>query len=122
MIEAEPKLPFKENTKTVATDSNGSFMDVVYGNAQVTSEPVSPQEARNIINKQTESRVKVVTEQTLTISAPGQGVIATAVYQRTLTNLDDKGNLRSPTNSSGRHVNNFSVSVGPVTVSKPRSP
>ena len=122
VIEAEPKLPFKENTKTVTTDSNGSFTDVVYGNARVTLEPVSSREARDIINKQTESRVRVVTEQTLIISAPGQGVIATAVYQRTFTNLDDKGNLRSPTNSSGRHVNNFSVSVGPVTVSKPKSP
>jgi RHS repeat-associated protein len=121
LIEAEPALPFKENEKSVTTDSNGSVTDIVFGNAKITSETVSPRDARSIIEKQVESRVKVVTEQTLTISAPGQGVIATAVYRRTITNLNDEGNLRSPTNSSGRHVNNFRISVTSVTVTKPQS-
>jgi len=84
VIEAEPAVLFKQNEKSVTTDSNGSFTDIVFGNAKVTSEPVSAQEARSIIEKQIESRAKVVTEQTLTISAPGQGVIATATYQRTM--------------------------------------
>ena len=120
LIEAEPALRFKENPKTVTTDSTGSFTDVVFGNSTITPKKVSSETALEIIQKQVESRVKVVTEQTLTISAPGQGVIATAVYQRTITNLDDMGNLKSPTNSSGRHVNNFRVSVTPVTVSRPK--
>jgi hypothetical protein len=122
VIEAEPKLVFKENPKSVTTDSSGSFTDVVFGNATVTSAPVSSQAALAIIQNQSESRVKLVTEQTLTISAAGQGVIATAVYQRTFTNLDDTGNLRSPINSTGGHVNNFRISVTTATVSKPKSP
>jgi RHS repeat-associated protein len=121
VIEAEPELPFMENTKTVTTDSNGSFTDLVYGNATITSEPVSGEAAAKIIKNQRENRSRVVTEQTLTI-ADGQEVIATAVYRRTFTNLDNKGNLRSPTNKLGRPVNNFSMSVGPVTVSPPKSP
>jgi RHS repeat-associated protein len=120
LIEAEPELRFKENPQTVTTDSNGSFTDVVGGNSTITSEPLSPEEARKTIYNQVESRVRVVTEQTLTISAPGQGVIATAVYQRTITNLDDQGNRRPATNSRGNHVNNFSISVTPVTVSRPK--
>jgi hypothetical protein len=120
VIEAEPELRFKENPQTVTTDSNGSFTDVVGGNSTITSEPLSPEEARKTIYNQVESRVRVVTEQTLTISSPGQGVIATAVYQRTITNLDDQGNRRPATNSRGNHVNNFSISVTPVTVSRPK--
>jgi hypothetical protein len=123
VIEAEPKLPFEENQGTVTTDANGSFTDIVAGNAEKTSTKVTPQEATKIIQNTIESRVKVVTEQTLTISTPGQGVIATAVYQRTITNLDDTGNRRPAFDSSGRrHVNNFSISVTPVTVSRPKSP
>ena len=122
VIEAEPALSLKENPKTVTTDSNGSFTDVVGGNSTITSERLSAQEVRDTICRQVESRVRVVTEQTLTISAPGQGVIATAVYRRTITNLNDQGNRRAATNSSGRYVNNFSISVTPVTVSRPKSP
>ena len=114
VIEAEPASDFKENRSTVTTDANGSFTDIVFGNASVTSAKVSPQDATQIVQNQIESRVKVVTEQTLTISAPNQGTIATAVYQRTITNLDEKGIRRSAFNSLGRHVNNFSISVTPV--------
>jgi len=122
VIQAEPKLAFKENPSTVITDANGSFTDIVFGDGTVTSTKVSPQQARQIVQNQIEGRVKVVTEQTLTISAPNRGVIATAVYQRTITNLDENGNRRPAVNSSGRHVNNFSISVTPVTVSRPTSP
>jgi len=124
LIEAEPALRFDENLSTVTTtDANGSFTDIVFGNAERSSAEVSPQKATQIVQKQIESRVKVVTEQTLTISAPNQGIIATAVYQRTITNLDEKGNRRPAFDSSGRrHVNNFSISMTPVTVSRPRSP
>jgi RHS repeat-associated protein len=121
VTESEPTLPFKENTSTVTTDDKGSFTDVVFGNARVTSDAVSGTDATSIVQNQLETRTKVVTEQTLTISAPGKGVIATAVYSRTITNLDDKGNLR-PAVENGRHVNNFRISVGPVTVSGPKSP
>jgi RHS repeat-associated protein len=123
VIEAEPTLKFEQNRSTVTTDANGSFIDMVFGNAKITSTEVSPQEATRILQNQIESRGKVVTEQTLTISAPNQGVIATAVYQRTITNLDDNGNRRPAFDSSGRrHVNNFSINVTPVTVSPPKSP
>ena len=116
-------MSFEENQRTVTTDANGSFTDIVAGNATVTSTKVSPQEATQMIQNQIESRVKVVTEQTLTISAPSQGIIATAVYQRTITNLDEKGNRRPAFDSSGRrHVNNFSINVTPVRVSRPKSP
>jgi hypothetical protein len=123
VIEAEPALDFKDNPSTVTTDANGSFTDIVFGNAALTPTKVSGQEATQIVQNQIESRVKVVTEQTLTISDPNQGVIATAVYQRTITNLDEKGNRRPAFDSSGRrHVNNFSINVTPVTVSRPKSP
>jgi hypothetical protein len=122
VIEAEPALSLKENPKTVTTDSNGSFTDVVGGNSTISSEKLSAREVQKTIYSQIESRVRVVTEQTLTISAPGQGVIATAVYRRTITNLDDQRNRRAATNSRGRYVNNFSISVTPVTVSRPKSP
>ena len=123
VIEAEPALAFKQNPTTITADANGSFTDIVFGNAKVTSEKVSPEEATKIVQNQIESRVKVVTEQTLTISAPNQGIIATAVYQRTITNLDENGNRRPAFDSSGRrHVNNFNINVGPVTVSPPTSP
>ncbi|HJP91658.1 MAG TPA: RHS repeat-associated core domain-containing protein [Pyrinomonadaceae bacterium] len=121
VTESEPTLPFKENTSSVTTDDKGSFTDVVFGNARVTSDKVSSNDATTILQNQLETPTKVVTEQTLTISAPGKGVIATAVYSRTITNLDDKGNLR-PAVENGRHVNNFRVNVGPVTVSRPKSP
>ena len=122
LIEAEPALDFKENPSTVTTDANGSFTDIVFGNAALTPNKVSGQEATQIVQNQIESRVKVVTEQTLTISAPNQGVIATAVYQRTITNLDENGNRRPAFDSSGRRVNNFQIIVTSVTVSRPKSP
>jgi hypothetical protein len=123
VTEAEPAWQLEENQSTVTTDANGSFTDIVSGNANISSNKVTPQEATQIVQKQIESRVKVVTEQTLTISAPGQGIIATAVYQRTFTNLDEKGNRRPAFDSSGRRrVNNFSINVTPVTVSRPKSP
>jgi hypothetical protein len=123
VIEAEPELSFEENQSTVTTDANGSFTDIVYGNATKTSDKVSPEEATEIVQKQIESRVRLVTEQTLTISAPSQGVITIAVYQRTITNLDERGNRCPAFDSSGRrHVNNFDIKVGPVTVSRPKSP
>jgi hypothetical protein len=123
VIKEIPALPFKQNPITVTTDANGSFTDLVYGNATESSQKVSPAEATKIVQDQIKTPTKVVTEQTLTISAPGQGVIATAVYERTFSNLDKNGNLqpyRDP--STGRHVNNFSVNVTPVTVSRPKSP
>jgi hypothetical protein len=123
VIEAEPALPFEENKSTVTTDANGSFTDIVFGNATTTSKKVSPEEATQIVQKQIESRVKVVTEQTLTIAGPNKEILATAVYQRTITNLDEQGNRRPAFDSSGRrHVNNFSITVGSVTVSRPSSP
>lgn len=123
VIKANPALAFEQSTTTVNTDANGSITDLVFGNAAVTNATVSPQDATKIVQKQIENPGEVVTEQTLTIEAPNQGVIATAVYQRTFTNLDDKGNRRPAFDSSGtRHVNNFSVSVTPVTVSRPKSP
>jgi hypothetical protein len=116
-------LPFEENKSTVTTDANGSFTDIVFGNATTTSKKVSPEEATQIVQKQIESRVKVVTEQTLTIAGPNKEILATAVYQRTITNLDEQGNRRPAFDSSGRrHVNNFSITVGSVTVSRPSSP
>ena len=122
LIKANPALPFSENPTTVITDDNGSFTDLVYGNATESPGEISGPEATKIAQKQIENPSEVVTEQTLEISAPNQGVIATAVYQRTFTNLDDKGNRRPAFDSSGRrHVNNFSVSVTPVTVSRPKS-
>ena len=121
VLEAEPALPFRESEKTVTTDANGSVYDLVYGNATVSTERLSPKDAIAAVEKQVESRVRVVSEQTITISAPGQGVIATAVYTRTITNLDN-GNRRPATNAAGRHVNNFSIDLGPVTVTKPKSP
>jgi len=122
LIKANPALPFSENTATVTTNDNGSFTDLVYGNATESLGEISGPEATKIAQKQIENPSEVVTEQTLEISAPNQGVIATAVYQRTFTNLDDKGNRRPAFDSSGRrHVNNFSVSVTPVTVSRPKS-
>jgi len=121
VLEAEPALPFRESEKTVTTDASGSVYDLVYGNATVSTGKLSPKDAKDAIDKQVESRVRVVTEQTITISAPGRGVIATAVYTRTFTNLDD-GNRRPAINAAGRHVNNFSFDVGPVTVKRPKSP
>jgi len=121
VLEAEPALPFRESERTVTTDANGSVFDLVYGNATVSTERLSAKEATDAIEKQVESRVRVVTEQTITISAPNQGVIATAVYTRTITNLDD-GTRRPATNAAGRHVNNFSFNAGPVKVTRPKSP
>lgn len=122
VIEAEPALPFRENKGSVTTDKDGQFTDIVTGRAQNTSEKVSGDEATRIVQNGIENRTKVVTDQTLTISAPGKGVIATAVYRRTITNLDENGNRRPAFNSSGRHINNYSVSVSSVTVSPPKSP
>jgi RHS repeat-associated protein len=123
LIKANPSLPFEENKSNVTTDANGSFTDLVFGNAIATPSKVSPEEATKIVQHQIESPTEVVTEQTLTIAAPNRGIIATAVYQRTFTNLDEKGNRRPAFDSSGRrHVNNFSISVTPVTVSHPKSP
>jgi len=121
VLEAEPALPFRESERTVTTDANGSVFDLVYGNATVSTERLSAKEATDAIEKQVESRVRVVTEQTITISAPNQGVIATAVYTRTITNLDD-GTRRPATNAAGRHVNNFSFNGGTVKVTRPKSP
>ena len=123
LIKATPSLPFEENTDTVTTNANGSFTDIVFGNANVTPNKVSPEEATRIVQHQIESPVEVITEQTLTIAAPNRGTIATAVYRRTITNLDEKGNRRLAFDSSGRrHINNFSVNVTPVKVSPPKSP
>jgi len=122
VIKANPALQFEQNTTTTTTDANGSITDIVFVNASVTSSKVSGPEATKIVQKQLENPGEAVTEQTLTIAAPNQGVIATAVYRRTITNLDDKGNRRPAFDSSGKkHVNNFSVNVTPVTVSRPKS-
>lgn len=123
VIKATPAFEFEENEKIVTTDANGSFTDIVFGNADVGPKKVSGEDATKIVQNQIESRTEVITEQKLTIAAANQGIIATAVYRRTFTNLDEKGNRRPAFDSSGRrHVNNFSVSVTPVTVSPPKSP
>jgi len=123
LIKANPSLRFDQNPSTVTTDANGSFTDLVFGNAKVGPDKVSPEEATKIIQNQIENPAEVISEQTLTIAGPNQKVIATAVYQRTITNLNDNGNRRPAFDSSGRrHVNNFSVNVTPVTVSPPKSP
>ncbi|HEY4423151.1 MAG TPA: LamG-like jellyroll fold domain-containing protein, partial [Pyrinomonadaceae bacterium] len=41
VIKANPALPFHENTQTVTTDANGSFTDIVYGNANESLDIVS---------------------------------------------------------------------------------
>jgi hypothetical protein len=123
VIKANPALEFSQNPRTVTTDVNGAFTDLVYANAIESVDKISPQEATKIVQKQIESPAEIVSEQTLTIADPNQRVIATAVYQRTFTNVDEKGNRRPAFDSSGRrHVNNFSVNVTPVTVSRPKSP
>lgn len=122
LIKQTPPLPFSESPTTVTTEADGSFGDAVYGNANESFDEVSGPEATKMVQKQIETPSEVVSEQTLEISDANQRVIATAVYQRTFTNLDDKGNRRPAFDSSGRrHVNNFSVSVTPVTVSRPKS-
>ena len=123
VLKEQPKLQFSQNTSTVTTDANGSFMDLVYGNATESSQKVSPADATQIVQDQIKIPTEVVTEQTLEISAPGQGVIATAVYQRTFSNLDSQGNIKPYQDpSTGRHINNFSISKTAVTVSRPKSP
>jgi RHS repeat-associated protein len=122
VIKAQPQLPFSQNPSTVTTDANGSFTDVVYGNSTESQQKVSPSDATKIVQNQVENPVEVVTRQTLTISSPGQGVIATAVYERTYSNLDSQGNLKPPRDSTGRHVNNISINVTEAKVSRPKSP
>ena len=64
VLEAEPRLPHKENKAQITPDSNGSFDDIVSGRAQDTSFEVSGEEATKIVQKQIENRTHVVTEQT----------------------------------------------------------
>lgn len=106
-----------ENRSSVKTGPDGSFPDLVTGNASVTNYELSDVQQTRAVQKQIESSTTVTTRQTLVISAPGYGVLGTAVYERTFSNMD--GPNRRPAIDGGRHINNFSVSITPVTMSYP---
>ncbi len=110
-------LTTRENPQAVQTDANGSFSDLVTGNANVSNYQLTPTEQTQRVQRQIESSTSVTTIQTLTISAPGYGVLGTAVYDRNFSNMD--GQVRRPAVVNGRHVNNFTVSTTPVTMSYP---
>jgi hypothetical protein len=107
-----------QNPSAAQTNANGAFFDLVTGNANVSNYELSQSEAQLVVNNQVESRTSFTTIQTLTISAPGYGVLGTAVYERTFTNMDGP-NRRPAINARGRHVNNFTVSATPVTMTYP---
>jgi RHS repeat-associated protein len=107
-----------ENRSGVQTDASGSFRDVVTGNANLSNYQLSRGEAQQVVNAQVESNTSFTTRQTLTISAPGYGVLGTAVYERTFTNMDGP-NRRPAINAAGHHVNYFTVSATPVTMRYP---
>jgi RHS repeat-associated protein len=101
------------------TSPNGTITDLV-GRGVGTSDPVTRQEAANIIRPILTTPTTMTQDHRLTIMSPANpGVMAVATHQRTLTNVDSQGNLRPYVNpATGRSMNNFSISVSSVTVTR----
>ena len=116
VIASEPPIPLTQNQVGITTESDGSFIDVVSGRASPPS-PIllSPQQASQQYMYQIRNRTNVVTEQTLMIAAPGYGLLATATYQRTFSNLDSQGSIRP-----GNDPRVFRINITPVIVTYPR--
>jgi RHS repeat-associated protein len=108
-----------ENPNAVQTDATGSFLDLVSGNNVQSNSQLSPANVRRATFDQIESSTSVTTRQTLTISAPGYGVLGTAVYERTFSNMDGSNRRPAINPATGRHFNNFQVTATPVTMSYP---
>jgi hypothetical protein len=104
----------------VVTDANGVIPDIVTCNALMIDTRTDIREAREQVDLQIDNPTECVTQQTLIIAAPGYGLLGTATYQRTYSNLDAEGNRRPSRDPlTGRRVDNFRTTLGPVTHTYP---
>jgi len=98
--------------ETPMTVADGIILDCVCIGRE-DDEPLSYDDARDTILSILANPRTQETTQTLTISVAGR-VVATAEYNRTLTNVDETGNLRSYVNR-GRSIVNFTIELSPLT-------
>lgn len=73
-----------------------------------------------LVNRQRNTDVSVTSEQTLTIAAPGYGILGTAVYQRNFTNMEGGVRRPAPLDERGLARNNFTISVTVPRMSYPQ--
>jgi hypothetical protein len=100
------------------TFPDGVVTDLV-GRGTQSSQPLTIQQAGNVIVPILATPTPPVVQDHMMIIMSPSGGSAIATHQRSYTNLDAQGNHRPFVNpETGRSVNNFSITVSPVTVVK----
>lgn len=119
---AGPPTRIIQNDQVVRPDANGIFEDV-FGPVLESSTQLNPRTQLGILKGMLSTLTPLTTfKQTLTISIYGRGVVATAVSERSSTNMEN-GQLRSSTDPIiGGINNNFTFSSSPITVYPLRPP
>lgn len=108
-----PDSKVKQNPNPVGSDKNGNFTDLVgYGKSSDTK--ISSHDAIGILQDAVQNPHTRNSTQTLEISLGGK-VVATAAYDRKLSNVDKDGNLRNYINpNTGRGMANYTIEISPV--------
>lgn len=107
----------QQNPSPVTTDKNGQTFDTVSRGANTDTKAEGRAIAREVFDANTQNRVDVTTQMTLTLKLP-RGGGAEITFQRRITNLDDKGNIRSPGPRQTGPAPNYTITIGPATVKR----
>jgi hypothetical protein len=102
-----------QNPKPV-TFPNGTVSDLV-GQGQFGPQTYNQQEASTEVRKVLENPYPIIQDHALFVMSPTSGRSAIFTHQRTFSNLDANGKVR-PAEVNGRTINNFRVTLSPITV------
>jgi hypothetical protein len=98
------------------TSRSGTVTDLVgSGERHPASQPKTLEQAAQIIVPRLNAPTTITQTHQLFIFSPTSGIIAIATHTRTLTNVDQNGNLVNNV-VGNRIVNNYRISISPVTV------
>jgi hypothetical protein len=108
-----PNREVGQNPNPVGVDANGNFTDLVsYGDT--SDEMILSQDVIKTFQELVENPTTRRTTQTLEISMGGT-VLATAQYDRVLSNVDKNGNLRNYVNpENGRGMVIYTISISEI--------
>jgi hypothetical protein len=105
-----------QNPNPVSTDSRGQSFDMVTRGA-FEPQKVNAAIARQVFRVNSENPVDVTTRQTLALKLPSGGSVQ-VMFDRRITNLDAKGNIRPAGQLVTGPAANYSVSIFPITIKR----
>lgn len=105
-----------QNPSPITTNAAGQSFDLV-GRGPTTSTRVDRATAIRTFNENSNNPVDVTTQQTITLTLPRGGTVQ-IMFERRLTNLDQKGKIRPPGPLRTGPAQNYTITIGPVTVKR----